>query len=77
MASNELQRLRMSYTAAHASHMSCLQSVFEASERGERPPDQTLRAEQLAFNDLVNAREAFFDKLLRYGNAPHLAVSAG
>jgi hypothetical protein len=74
MAVNELQRLQMSYTAAYATHMSCLQSVFEASERGERPTDQALRSEQLAFNDLVNAREAFFDKLLRYGTAPRIAV---
>jgi hypothetical protein len=76
MAINELQRLRMSYAAAHTAHLSCLQAVYKTSEQGERPTDQLLRSEQLAFNDLVNAREAFFDKLLRYGNAPHLAVSS-
>ena len=76
MAINELERLRMSYAAAYAAHVSCLQAVFEASERGERPADQTLRSEQLAFNDLVNAREALFDKLLRYGTAPRIGVVA-
>jgi hypothetical protein len=70
MAIKDLQQLRLSYTAAYAAYMSCVQTISEASQRGERPTEPTLRQEQTAFNDLVNAREAFFDALLRYGNVP-------
>jgi hypothetical protein len=72
MVENELQRLRLSYMSAFAAYMSRVQAVSNATERGERPSDAALRDEHLAFNDLVNAREALFDKLLRYGKAPRI-----
>jgi hypothetical protein len=72
MPAKDLARLQLGYTAAHAAYMSRVQSISDACQRGDRPTDEVLRAEQTAFNDFVNAREAFFDTLLRHGKAPHM-----
>ena len=73
MPTKELRQVRMSYTSAYAAYNTCLQTIAEESQLGHRPTDQTLREEQTAFNALVNAREAFFDALLRYGPPPRYA----
>ena len=70
--SSELQELRLAYTAAYAAYTRCVQSVSDATERGVRPSDQAFRKEQIAFNELVNAREALFDVLKRHGKAPRI-----
>jgi len=55
MPAKDLARLQLGYTAAHAAYMSRVQSISDACQRGDRPTDEVLRAEQTAFNDLVNA----------------------
>ena len=72
MTTKDFMRLQLGYAAAHSAYMNRVQSISNACQRGERPPDQLLRAEQTAFNDFVNAREAFFDTLLRHGKPPHM-----
>jgi len=58
MATKELQQLRLSYTAAFAAYMTCLTKVAEACQRGQRPPEDVVRNEQMAFSDLIDARKA-------------------
>jgi hypothetical protein len=73
MATNELERLRLGYTAAYAAYITYVRQISDAVRCGERPTETILRLEQAAFHDLVNAREALFDKLLRHGKAPKMS----
>jgi len=70
VATKDFVRLHLGYTPAHTAYMTRVRSISDACQHGERPPDGILRTEQTAFNELVNAREAFFDTLLRHGKPP-------
>ena len=72
-ATNELERLRLGFSAAYAPYITRVRQVSDAARCGERPTETMLRQEQAAFHDLVNAREALFDKLLRHGKAPKMS----
>ena len=66
MATKELQRLRLGYTAAYSAYMQCVLMISAASQRGELPHDETARAEQAAFNDLARTRHDLLDELSRH-----------
>ena len=66
MATPELRELRHRYKEAYTRYMSSVQAVSDASQSGEWPTDETLKAEVAAFDDLSKARELLFRALFAH-----------
>jgi hypothetical protein len=69
MATKELQELRRRYRSAYSLYMPCVHEFAESSQRGERPPDSVLAAEDRAFSELEVARQLLL-KALRACDRP-------
>jgi hypothetical protein len=57
----ELGRRR--YHFAYTTYLSCLETLADASQRGEPPSAAALTKEADAFNELTSTRRAFLDAL--------------
>jgi hypothetical protein len=57
----ELGRRR--YHIAYTTYLSCLETLADASQRGESPSAEALKNEADAFNELTSTRQAFLDAL--------------
>ena len=69
MATDELQRLRLAYTAAYEAYKSSVQAISDASQRGEWPSAAILSTEQEALNDLNNARADLMHAMFAHARA--------
>jgi hypothetical protein len=67
MAAKELQELRAKYRSAYSLYMQCVTELADASQRGQRPPDSVLAAENRAFSDLELARRELLKALVACG----------
>ena len=63
MATKELQSARHSYKAAFTAYMGCVQALSDASQMGEWPPEEILKAEERALQELTSTRHALLDAL--------------
>jgi hypothetical protein len=69
MATKELRELRYEYEAAYKTYMSSVQSLSDASERGEWPKAEVMKQESVAFTDLALIRHALLEELQEYTRA--------
>lgn len=63
MATKELRVLRHRYKSAYTSYMHCVHALSDASEKGLWPPEEILRLEADALQELNSARQALLDGL--------------
>lgn len=63
MATKELNELRHEFKRAYTAYLSCVQALSDASQRGVWLPDDVLKKEEKAINDLTRRRGALLDAL--------------
>jgi hypothetical protein len=66
MATKELQALRLTYKAAYTAYMNCVQTLSDASQRGEWPSQGVLAIEEKTLAELTFARQALLDALFEH-----------
>jgi hypothetical protein len=67
MATKELERLRLTYTASYSAYLDCLHRISAQAQRGVRPTEQMLREELDAFHDFAAARQELLRALMSTG----------